>query len=311
MHKLEKKLIENAIYSPDEYRETNIKKLLKDIDLTPSLEYMGQLSRVYKVKKTNWMAKEARWDFSMELVAGKHMPLPSRAFSWVLNKFSFAFLPDKNEILNQYKLYLRFAQYLGYFSSDDVYYHRNRDLIFLSQKHIRDSLEFYKEKIEKFYDFKIDPKIDLILQNTKIKYHNFLPKEYLLAGESISPENKGKVTSMIFQEFIQGKVLRAVPKKELTKLQKEQLILMIYLILLMNMEAHILPDTRPRYHFFEAYDWLTKTDNIIANKNGLKFIDTRWFWHTNDNLIKRGVFISKLIKRRAKKAINELLKEYE
>lgn len=308
MDNLEKKLRENAIYSPNEYKEVDVQELLKELKLETERKYMGQLSRVHQIKNKNWMIKEARWDLSFELFAGTRLPFPVLLTSKIMKLFSFTFLPDKEEILSQYGLYLEFAQYFGYFKSEKDYFHKNRELIFNSQKRIRESLLFHKPQIERVYKFKMNPKIERILESNK-KYINFLPKEYLLVGKSISPENKGKMTSLIFQEFIKGNVLREVSKKEMKKEIKEQLVLMSYLLLLMHMQVNLVPDTRPRYHVFEAYDWFTKTDNIMVHKDRLVFIDTRWFWDTEANIIKRGIIIPNLVINRAKSTINELLKE--
>ncbi len=304
MDKIEKLIRDKAIYSPSGYKEIDTQELLTHFEA--ERKYGGQLSRVYVIKNAPWVIKEARWDIKLELAKGG-IPLPLKITERVMKLFSFTFLPDKEEILNQYKLYLEFAQYMGYFKDDATYYHPNRDLMFLSQKNIRNSLLFFKPEIEKEFDFKISSRIDEIL-TSDIKYHNFLPKEYLLVGKSISKENKGKITSLMFQEFIKGKQLYEVSDKEMKLEHKKQLILMIYLILLMQMQIKTLPDTRPRYNFLQAYNWLTKTDNVIVAKEGLRFVDTRWFWDTDGNLIKRGLFIPNLVIQKAKTSLNALLK---
>src|SRR6185369_7536862 len=225
MDKLEKFLRENAIYSPEEYKEIDTKKLLEGYEVEK--KYMGILSRVYFIKGTPWVLKEGRWDVSFELVGDARIPFPARFSEYVLKRFSFTFLPRKKHILEEYGRYLIFAQYFGYFENKDSYYHPNRDLIFSTQKSIRKSLAFFRPEIEKKYHFKLNPKIDDVL-NSEISKHNFLPKEYQLIGESISPENKDKLTSLIFQEFVDGKVLRDYSKKDLSKDEKKQLILLIY-----------------------------------------------------------------------------------
>jgi len=87
--------------------------------------------------------------------------------------------------------------------------------------------------------------------------------------------------------------------------------LMIYLILLMNYQIHLVPDTRPRYPILQVGNWLTKTDNIIATEDKIKFIDTRWFWDYNSNPIKRGLIIPDMIINLAKSYINVLLNELD
>lgn len=308
MDKVEKLIRDKAIYSITDYKEVDITELLKDFEV--KRKYQGQLSRVYKFEDEKWVIKEGRWDVKLEFAKGG-VPLPLRITEKFLGMFSFKFLPRKEEILRQFKLYLEFAQYLGYFKNDSVYYHPNRDLIFLAQKNIRNSLAFFIPEIEKEYDFKLHPNIKKVLESDA-KYHNFLPKEYLLVGKSLSKENKGNMTSLIFQEFIEnGTMLHDIPDKKLERTHKEQLILMIYLILLMNMQIKILPDTRPRYNFLQAYNWITKTDNVLVVKEGLKFIDTRWFWDTDSNLVRRGLFIPNLVIQKAKSGINSLLADLD
>ena len=229
----------------------------------------------------------------------------------VLKLFSFTFLPREEEILRQYRLYLNFIEYFGYFDNNKVYFHPNREAFFTAQKNIRDSLLYFKPKIEKKYGIKLNKKLDKILETEAVKYHNFLPKEYLLYGKSISKENKGKKTQFIFQEFIKGELLHDVKKKDMSKLHVKQLILMLYLLLLMHYQIHIIPDTRPRYIFTEAYNWLTKTDNVMMAKDGLKFIDTRWFWDSKSNFAKRGLIIPNLILNLSKFYLNYLLRHVE
>lgn len=299
---------ENAIYSQDDFVETDLTDLLSDYEL--KLIGLGLHGRVYRVVGTKWVIKEGRWDLSMEVIKNVKLPIPRKLLEIVLKPFDFLLLPSKKEILKQYKEYLMFSQYFGYFSSDKVYYHPNRELIYQTQKNTRDSLILFKPELEKKYKIQFHKNLDEIL-SSKTKYHNFLPKEYLLAAPSISKENKGKVTSFIFQEFVKGKMLRDTKDSELNKKHKKQLVLLCYLILLMHYQVNWIPDTRPRYPLFEAYNWLTRTDNIISSKDKLIFIDTRWFWDSKNNLIKRGVIIPSLVIKRTKKTIQALLKELE
>jgi hypothetical protein len=46
-----------------------------------------------------------------------------------LHMFQYTFLPTVPEILRQYKAYLKFVQYFGYFSEKNSYHHPNLDLI--------------------------------------------------------------------------------------------------------------------------------------------------------------------------------------
>lgn len=99
-----------------------------------------------------------------------------------------------------------------------------------------------------------------------------------------------------------------VQRQKMGKKEIEQLILMIYLLLLMHYQLGIIPDTRPRYIFTEAYNWLTKTDNVMMTGDGLKFIDTRWFWDSKSNFIRRGLIIPNVIINMSKIYLNYLLK---
>lgn len=307
MDKIEKIIRPLAIYSPKDFKEFQSSKIFDDFKLLK--KYEGQMSRVFKIEKEDWLIKESKWDLKLELFK-PGIPVPVNFFEKLIGRFTrLAFLPKKKEILRQYSLYLEFVQYLGFFSSEKDYYHPNQKLIYSTQKQIRQSLLFFKEEIEKKYNFKITDDIKIILSDEKTITHNFIPKEYQLVGESISKENKGKTTSFIFQEFLKGELLYDTPEKKLSKNQKRQLVLMIYLLLLMNLQTGIFPDTRPRYNFLQAYNWLTKTDNIMVTKDGLKFIDTRWFWDTKSfSFLLIPSLIPKLAIEKAKFSINSLVK---
>ncbi|MFQ5493077.1 MAG: hypothetical protein ACE5DX_02885 [Candidatus Dojkabacteria bacterium] len=303
--KFETKLQRYAIYSPKEINESPIDYIFDGLKL--EMFGKGMQARTYKIKGKDWVVKEGRWDLDLSvLFGGSNIPFPATITAKVMNLFSFTFLPDKKEIAYQYKMYLTFVKYFGYFRKDGRYFHPQRSLLLGEQKRIRDSLLDLKPKIEKKYKLKFNNKIDKILTSNH-KYHNFLPKEYLLFGQSISPENKGKPTYFIVQEFIKGELLHDTENEELSDQVLSQLIILIYLILVMHMKDHLLPDTRPRYPLLEANDWLTKTDNIIVSKKRLTFIDTRWFWDTRGNFIKRGGIIPVQIIRLAKYYLTYLL----
>ncbi len=306
MKDIETILKEKAIYSPKKFIKTDIEKIVELEDLTQI--GMGMMSRVYKVKRKDWVVKEGRWDLHLD-VAGTNakIPFPIETAEKLLdNTFSLTFLPKKEEILRQYDLYLKFAKYFGYFTPDTDYHHPRKESLFKQQQEIRNTLTDYIPEIQKKYLFKINKKITKVLKSEEA-FHNFLPKEYLLAGKSICPENKEKVTYYIFQEYIKGDLLHDVKYKDLPKKDLYQLIVLIYLIILMEYQIGILPDTRPR-HPFEVYNWLTKTDNIIKTDAGMKYIDTRWFWHSRGNIATRGVLLPNFIKTLAAFYINYLLK---
>jgi hypothetical protein len=297
----------NAIYSPEEYKIANVDDFLKNYELSPLGE--GLHARVYRLGNKKWIIKEAKWDLSMKFFGDAKLPLPAFLTQKVMSLFSFQFLPTKKYVQDDFKSYLEFAEYFGYFERSDTTSHPNRNLMLRAQKNIRDTLLFFKPELERKYNIKLNGKIEAILSSPKYKYQNFLPKEYQLFGESISKENKGKTTSYIFQEFVQGTLMADVPDKDLSLHHKKQLVLMIYLILLMHMQVGILPDTKPRNFMFNAHNWLTHTDNIIVAKDRLIFIDTRWFWNVKSNFIKRGLVIPNLMIQRAKYSLKELLND--
>src|SRR6185295_12770852 len=97
-------------------------------------------------------------------------------------------------------------------------------------------------------------------------------------------------SNFIVQEFVEGKLLHDYKEGSIDTKTDHQLVLLVYLILLMNYQIGLIPDTRPRYPMTQVYNWLTKTDNIIVSNKGVMFIDTRWLWEYKANYIKRGLF---------------------
>lgn len=305
MDKIEKKIQNYAVYSPGLYKLAPVTEILKGKKLKKIGE--GMLGRVFRIVDENWVIKEGRWDLDFDLFGNTKLPLPAELTERIMGIFSFRFLPRPKEIARQYKQYLTFAQYFGYFTSKDSYHHPNLDLLVRAQKNIRESLLFYKKDIEDFYKIKLNHKLDSILAS-EIKYHNFLPKEYLLVGKSISKANQGKETYFIFQEYVEGKLLHDIEDENLSDSTFYQLILIMYLTLLLNLREGLLPDTRPRYPLYQLYNWVTNTDNIIvSSKDQLKFIDTRFFWETQSNFIRKGGVISDLIINLTKNYLNYLL----
>jgi hypothetical protein len=298
-----------AIYTPDKSKVI----LAPTQRLFPKeeLEYFseGIQARIFKSRKLDLVVKEGRWDLDLKLFPGSKLSLPANITEKALKLFSYSFLPDLKEVLRQFKGYLRFVQYFGYFKDEKDFYHPNLELIMNAQQNIRESLSFFVEDLERYHRIKFAPGLEEIL-NSDMKYLNFLPKEYLLYGKSISPENNGRDTYYIIQEFVKGDLLHDVDDRLLPPDIKKQMILMVYLMLLMDYQIHLVPDTRPRYPLLQAYNFLTKTDNIIVTKNnGIKFIDTRWFWDRKSNFIKRGLLIPDMIIGLAKKYINILLED--
>ncbi|MBD3363537.1 hypothetical protein GF362_07520 [Candidatus Dojkabacteria bacterium] len=311
--KLETLLQKNAIYQPysnTDYFKTSIENIISAYEL--EFISMGTFSRVFKIKGTDWVMKEGRWDIDISIFPNVSIPIPGESTENLLRLFEVSFLPRKEEIDRQYKLYLDFIKYLGFFSNADTYYHPKANYIFELQKKIRNSLLDKFNILKKEYRFRFTKnQLKKALSNKKALEHNYVPKEYLLAGKSISEENRGKNTYYIFQEFINGECLHDVNEKELKKDQIDQLILMFYLIMLMHSELKLLPDTRPRYSLMEAVNWISNTDNIIISQDGVKFIDTRWFWETDSNIVKRGFILPDIILNQTKVYLKTLLDHAE
>lgn len=299
----------NAIYTAEDYKESPVDEFLKSHECQKI--GAGLNSRVYKIKNRNWVIKEAKWDSKLQLFeGGPKIPFVMRVAEFILGVFSFTFRPTKSNLINDFSNYLEFAQYFGYqpeYKDSEITRER---MLFASQERIRETLLFFRPAMERKYGIKLNGQITKLLE-TDLKYHNFLPTEYQLVGKSISPENEGRTTSYIFQEFIKGDMLADIEDKDLSKKHKQQLVLMVYLILLMHMQIGLLPDTKPRNFMINAYNWLTNTDNVLVHKDKLVFIDTRWFWDTNANYIKRGLMIPELIITRAKFSLGDLLKDLE
>ncbi|KKQ34266.1 MAG: hypothetical protein US52_C0065G0001, partial [candidate division WS6 bacterium GW2011_GWA2_37_6] len=147
MDNFEKTLRQYAIYSPIKVHEAPIEKILSghDVDKIAS----GQMGRVYRIKDTKWLLKESRWDLSLELFWDKRLPLPANITEKVLNLFSFTFQPNEEEVLRQYRMYLNFVEYFGFFDEGSEYSHPNIEIIHTAQKSIRESLLYFKPKLEK------------------------------------------------------------------------------------------------------------------------------------------------------------------
>lgn len=289
-------LREHAMYSPDEFKRAPIKELLRGKTLT----FLGGgfNARVYKMEGEDWVIKEGKWDMKVDIRLLK-LPLPAVLLERVANLFSFFFLPRTKTIISQYRDYLAFAGYFGYFATEQDYYHPNRAVIFNLQRNIRDSLIQYVPQVEAKYGLKLREEVLAIL-DSPVKYHNFLPQEYLLIGDSISKENNGKETYFIIQKYIAGTLMYKYDLEQAPKEVKQQLILFAYLQLLMSAQIDMIPDTRPTTPF-DTFNWLTKTDNIVVTeKQGLIFIDTRWMWRVNSNVISRGFLIPELAINQAK-----------
>jgi hypothetical protein len=304
---LEDWLKQHATYDPDEPKIAPLEELRTFGELHEIAS--GLQARVFTLSNhQTWVVKEGRWDLDFQLFKNFKVSLPAQLTENVWKQFSQTFLPTQTEILRQYRLYLTFTEYFGLFTREamceDCYEHPHLDALTAKQQALRARLSDAIEHIEHAYSFKLSTTAKE--QILSVQHHNFLPKEYLLIGPSVSPQNGGKLTSFIFQPFVNGTNFHDVRERELKSPEREQCMLFLVLLLLLHDEKHLLPDTRPRYPVLQMFDWLTKTDNIIVSDDGLKFIDTRWFWETDSNFVKRGLFVPEIVINQAKNLLVEL-----
>jgi hypothetical protein len=76
-------------------------------------------------------------------------------------------------------------------------------------------------------------------------FHNFLPREYMSYGTAISPENRGKETSYIAQQYIGGNPLSAKKIEDFSREELSQIYILCILILIFYIQTGKIPDTRP------------------------------------------------------------------
>src|SRR5690606_1235149 len=104
-------LQENAIYSPDikEMKRFPVNEFLKNY----KLEQIGKgfETRVFKIKNTNWVVKEGRWDLDFEPIMHLTVKIPRVQAQKLFRGFKFTFLPEEEVVLNQYSHYLKLLEY--------------------------------------------------------------------------------------------------------------------------------------------------------------------------------------------------------
>ena len=301
----EKLLRNNAIYSTDieKIKTFPVNELLKEHKL--KLIGKGFESRAFKIKGVDWVVKEGRWDLDFKPIINLTVKIPREQAQKLVRAFKFNFLPEKEEVLRQYGLYLKLLEYFAYFSDDEEFFHPNLDKLKTKQKIIRNNLSDHIEEMGVVKTLPHVSELEKILKS-ELKQYNFLPKEYLLYGDPVSPENKGKKTYFIFQEFIRGKTLYEHDVKNFTGKFRKLMILLSFLILLLAKKERIVPDLRPRY-ILQNHDWFGDTDNIIVNRSDLKMVDTRRVWETDSNFVKRGFVVPELVTLRAKHYLQHYL----
>lgn len=250
----------------------------------------GFFSRAFHVENSDWVIKEGRWDIDIPLVFGtKNMEWqPLQNF---LGLFSYKFLPTQEETWRQYQDYLLMARYFGFF--DETYqYYPDYEAITHFQNGLRWNLSIFGDILHARFGIKFPKNFhtDFPL------FHNFLLKEYMGYGSSISPENKGKKTSYIAQEFICGKPFSKGKVEHFSRDELRQTFLLWVLILICYIQTGKIPDTRPTKDPKHWGQWFLHTENIfITESQGIKMVDTRWLWNVHDNVVKRGIMIPELI----------------
>lgn len=299
-------LREHAILSPDQdWRHADIAGALQGVTVTPLAA--GLQARVFKLEDHPWVMKEGRWDLEIELFEGMKLPLDAQRTERVLSNFSFTFLPTEDQIRRQAAQYLLCQRYYGMLKPDADDHHILAGLA-AEQRTLRDGLSKDMSALTAAYRLRrYEKALQALLEHQAVRHHHFLPEEHLLVGDSLSPENEGKRTSFIFQEFIDGKPLHDVNLLDEPVERRREMAMWLLLTLAMHHREHMLPDTRPRYPLAQSYDWLTKTDNIFVARDGIRFIDTRWFWETDRNIVKRGGLIPDLTLRGVRATLISLL----
>lgn len=304
MNTFEKKLVDHAYYGfGQRLTPFPVAEILEPYQLSPIGK--GHFSRVYDIKGAGWVVKEGRWDLDFEILKKLTLPVHARLTEGFLSIFRMKFLPSEEQIVDQYNKYLEMSKYLGYFDSDEKYYHLHRGKLFALQKEYREHLERHIELVSKEFSLSLSDEVkEQILSPRENRHYNFLPKEYLLYGPSIHPSGKGYNTSYIFQEKIDGKSLYESNRDNINARDNALLLLFALSSLALSATKSLIPDLRPKYLVSDIREWLWKTENLYLSSRGPVLVDTRWLWSMNDNLVKRGFMIPELTVKSLKRFVN-------
>ena len=278
-------------------------------DICEQCEYealgKGFFSRAFRVNWTKWVIKEWRWDIDIPLIFWSKS-IHGQPLQKLLSPFSYKFLPSKDESWRQYQDYLLLARYFGFFDQTFDYYPEFSE-IQAFQKWIRMNLWLFYDILKQRFGIQITPEIHKKLPI----FHNFLPREYIGYGKSISQENKGKETSYIIQEFIKWTPFSEKKIEDFDEEELLQIYLLCIIILIFYTQTGKIPDTRPNNDPKHWGQWFMHTENIFSTPSEwIKMIDTRWLWSVDSNLIKRWIIIPELILQsvtRAAKKIQKIL----
>ncbi|HEX9804300.1 MAG TPA: hypothetical protein VGA67_01335 [Candidatus Dojkabacteria bacterium] len=266
------------------------------------------MTRVFNIEGEDWVIKEGRWDWDSSFILDwLKIPFPADISDKVMSRFKLGFLPREETIKKHFKEYIELRKYLGYYENILDNNHPNLKEIIETQKEIRQKAIGRVEEIEKHFKIKINKKINEVFESEEF-FYNFLPKEYLVVGESISPQNKSKDTYYIIQEQVKGRNMHDTKMSKLNQSQRKQLAGIIYMTLVMIKDTGLIPDMKPK-RINMANHWLAKTDNLIWGKDGLKLVDTRWFWDYYKNPLRRGLIIPELMVNSCKFYLNSTLKD--
>jgi hypothetical protein len=291
------------IHSLDECESKNFGEICEQHEY----DFLGKgfFSRAFRVRDSEWVIKEWRWDIDIPLIFGTKN-IHGQPLQKLLSPFSYKFLPTKEEAWRQYQEYLLLVRYFGYFDTSYDYYPQYESIAQF-QKWLRWNLDIFRDILIARFDIKLSEDFSDKLPIL----HNFLPREYMGYWVSVSPENKGKKTSYIAQEFIKGVPFSEKKIEDFSEEELKQIYLLCILILICYIQTGKIPDTRPTSDPKHWGQWFLHTENIFVTENGgVKMVDTRWLWNVDENIIKRGIMIPELILQsviRATKKIGKIL----
>jgi len=291
------------IHSLTECDEKNFAEICEQY----TCEFLGKwfFVRAFRICESDWVIKEGRWDIDIPLVFWTKN-IHGQSIQKLLSPFAYKFLPTKEEAWRQYQDYLLMARYFGFFDEKYNYYPEYESITHF-QNGLRWNMGIFGDILRARFDIKLS---EDFVENLPI-FHNFLPREYMGYGTSMSPENKWKKTSYIAQEFIHGKPFSDKKIEEFTKDELRQIYLLWILILICYIQTGKIPDTRPTKDPKHWGQWFLHTENIfVTDLQGVKMVDTRWLWNVDENIVKRGIMIPELILQsviRATKKIGKIL----
>lgn len=258
-------------------------------------------SRAFRIDGSDWVIKEGRWDIDIPTIFGTKN-IHGQPLQKLLSPFSYKFLPTREEAWRQYQEYLLLSRYFGFFD-DSFRYYQDYEAITHFQKGLRWNMDIFSGILRGRFDIRIPEN----MRESFPVFHNFLPREYMSYGTAISPENRGKETSYIAQQYISGNPLSAKKLEDFSREELSQLYLLCIIILIFYIQTGKIPDTRPTNDPKHWWQWFLHTENIFVTPwDGIKMVDTRWLWNIDENLIKRGIIIPELILQSVIKATKKI-----